>query len=127
MVHGSVFSTIPSCGIVMFDGTQATLSSVTISPLQVFVPSGATTGTISVMVGANTATSADTFTVHGDLSPSITDVTGPSPTYPHVVNYGDRILIQGTNLCSADLKQCNVSIDDTSARAVITPPGPVGL
>ena len=47
----------------MFNGVAAVVTASTSTSITVTVPSGATTGKISVTVGGNTATSADDFTV----------------------------------------------------------------
>ena len=62
-IQGQGFSPVPSENTVLFNGTAAAVTSATNSILQVTVPSGATTGPISVTVGANTATSDQDFTV----------------------------------------------------------------
>src|SRR5262249_39867697 len=66
----------------------------------VTVPSGATSGTISVQVGANTVTSSASFTV-GSTAPTITSI---SPTLGTPATYasgswtpGTTVTITGTN------------------------------
>jgi len=62
-ITGTNFDTTPANNIVMFNGTAATVTASTSTSITATVPSGATTGPISVTVGGNTATSATNFTV----------------------------------------------------------------
>ncbi len=55
------------------------------------VPSGATTGPVSVTVGANAATSSTSFTVGSGGAPTLSTVA------PSVANYGTTITLTGTN------------------------------
>lgn len=62
-ITGTNFDTTPANNIVMFHGTAATVTASTSTSITATVPTGATTGPISVTVGGNTATSATNFTV----------------------------------------------------------------
>ncbi len=62
-IQGQGFSTTPSANTVQFDGTPATVSTATASTLTVTVPSGATTGPISVTVAGTTVTSDTNFKI----------------------------------------------------------------
>lgn len=62
-ISGSNFSTNASSNIVSFNGTPASVTSSTASQIVVTVPAGAKSGTITVKVGTQTATSAASFTV----------------------------------------------------------------
>ena len=62
-IQGQGFIANPIDNVVRFNGTSAGVLSATASTLVVTVPIGATTGPISVQVGANTATSSQNFTV----------------------------------------------------------------
>jgi hypothetical protein len=64
-ITGTNFSLSPSGNTVRFNGTQAVVTASSATSITTTVPAGATTGTISVTVGANTATSANIFTVTG--------------------------------------------------------------
>ena len=75
-IQGQNFSATPSSNTVSFNGTAATVTSATTSSLVVTVPSGATTGPISVTVSGKTATSATNFTVI-----SVPAVLSVSPKY----------------------------------------------
>lgn len=64
-ILGSNFDPSPANNTVKFNGTDATvLPSSTTTELVVTVPSGATTGNITVTVGAITATSSTPFTIN---------------------------------------------------------------
>jgi len=56
-INGFGFSTTPSANAVAFNGTAATVSSSTTNTIQTLVPTGATTGTITVTNTNGTATS----------------------------------------------------------------------
>src|SRR5712692_605923 len=62
-ISGQGFSTTQSLNTVLFNGVAATVLSATATTLVVSVPSNATTGPISVTVGAQTAVSSINFTV----------------------------------------------------------------
>lgn len=64
-ITGTNFSTTAANNIVSFNGVAATVSAATATQLTVTVPSGATTGKITVTVNTSStiATSADDFTV----------------------------------------------------------------
>ncbi|MDR0771241.1 MAG: IPT/TIG domain-containing protein [Burkholderiales bacterium] len=63
IIYGSGFSANPSGNAVFFNGVQTSVLYASNASLVVEVPAGATTGPISVNVGANTVTSLSVFTV----------------------------------------------------------------
>ena len=91
-ITGTHFSTTPANNIVRFNGTAAVVTSSTSTQIVTTVPTGATTGPISVVVESKTATSSTNFTV----SASGTDptITSFSPTYGLP---GAAVTISGTN------------------------------
>jgi YD repeat-containing protein len=62
-IYGTAFSTTPNQNTVKFNGIAATVQSATATQLVVSVPTGATTGPISVTVSGNTVTSSASFAV----------------------------------------------------------------
>jgi trimeric autotransporter adhesin len=72
-LQGNGFSTTPSNNTVKFNGTVATVTSATVNQLVVTVPSGATSGPVSVTVSTNTVTSTTSFFVF--QTPSISSFT----------------------------------------------------
>lgn len=64
-ISGTNFSITPANNTVRFSGTQATVWNATTTWLYVSVPSGATSGTVSVTTSAGTATWSGYFTVSG--------------------------------------------------------------
>lgn len=62
-ISGTEFSTSPTNNIIKFNGTEAIVTSSTTTSITTTVPAGATTGTITVILGTKTVTSADAFTV----------------------------------------------------------------
>ena len=78
---------------VSFNGTSTTVTASTATSITTVVPSGATTGKITVVSGTTTLTSATDFTVT-PLPPTITSFT---PTSGAV---GSTVTISGTNFNS---------------------------
>lgn len=72
-ISGTNFSSTLSSNTVKFNGTTASLSSGNATQLIATVPSGASTGKISVTVGSNTATSSGDFTITTPPSSSTYD------------------------------------------------------
>ncbi|MFP3757694.1 pre-peptidase C-terminal domain-containing protein [Cupriavidus sp. SIMBA_020] len=75
-LFGNGFSTVPSANSVKFNGAAAVVTAASATTLQVAVPAGATTGTISVSNTNGTAVSARDFVVGvGSTGPTITGFT----------------------------------------------------
>ncbi|CAJ2791659.1 IPT/TIG domain protein [Burkholderia pseudomallei] len=92
-LEGQGFSSTLASNSVSFNGTPATVLSATATQLVTSVPTGATTGPISVTVGTQTATSASAFVVDdGSLPPTITQVS------PVIVAAGNTVTVAGTHL-----------------------------
>lgn len=62
-IFGKGFGATPSANAVRFNGTLATVTEAAPNRLLTTVPSGATTGSVTVTVSADTATSPSPFTV----------------------------------------------------------------
>lgn len=79
IVTGTNFSTTPSNNTISFNGTVATVTAATTTQLTTTVPTGATTGKISVMVNSTTtaATSTSDFTVTSSSSTDCSAATTP--------------------------------------------------
>jgi len=92
-IYGTAFSSTPSQNTVKFNGTAATVTSAAVTSLVVSIPSGATTGTVSVTTSAGTATSTASFTVttSGAGQPTISSFT------PSIGTPGTSVSISGTN------------------------------
>ncbi len=93
-IAGQGFSTTPASNVAKFNGVAATVSSpATATQLKVTVPTGATTGTISVQVGTATTTSVDVFTVTADagVAPTISSFT------PAVIASGGAVTVNGSH------------------------------
>ena len=93
-------------GTVKFNGTVAATTSISATSITCSVPTGATTGTISVTNTGGTATSATSFTVTPAVgaAPTITSFT------PNSGLVGATVTITGTNLTGA-----TVSFNGTAA------------
>jgi YD repeat-containing protein len=90
-IYGTGFSATPASNTIKFNGTTATVLTASTTVLTANVPSGATTGFISVTVGANTATSSTSFTVGIGGTPTVSNFS------PTVGNYGATVTLTGTN------------------------------
>lgn len=91
-ISGTGFSSTPSQNTVQFNGTAATVSSSTANQIVAVVPSGATSGTISVTSPAGSVASQASFTVLADSgAPTITSFT------PDRGVSGNTITVTGTN------------------------------
>src|SRR5712691_82726 len=127
-IQGQNFSTTPSANTVQFNGTTATVSSATANNLTVTVPVGATTGPISVTLGAATATSGNNFTVI-----PLPVITSISPAFALQGATISSFQVTGTNLSGATFSfspafvppaitpsNVTISADGTSATMTLT-------
>jgi YD repeat-containing protein len=97
-IQGFGFSATPSANQVAFNGTAATVTSATANALVVTVPTGATTGPVTVANTNGTAMSPQPFTV---LNPTITGID-PSRVAQGTTNY---VVIGGSDLAKATAVQ----------------------
>ncbi|HZT02529.1 MAG TPA: IPT/TIG domain-containing protein, partial [Steroidobacteraceae bacterium] len=89
-IDGTGFSTTPADDIVSFNGTPATVVSATGTELVVTVPTGATSGPITVQIGGATITTG-TFTVTSGVNgPAITSL------FPAIGAAGAAVTVSGT-------------------------------
>ncbi|EDS87487.1 glutamate synthase domain 2 [Burkholderia pseudomallei S13] len=92
-IQGQGFDSNVANDMVSFNGTAATVLSASATQLVTLVPSGATTGPISVTVGSQTAASAAPFVIDNTgLPPTITQVS------PLLVSQGGTVTITGAHL-----------------------------
>jgi hypothetical protein len=89
-LQGGGFSTTPGMNGVSFNGAAASVLAATANQLLVQVPTGATSGPISVTVGSQTVTSSQPF-----LILPLPKITGFSPTSGVV---GTMVTLTGINL-----------------------------
>jgi hypothetical protein len=110
-INGTNFTGVTS---VQFNGTAAT-SYIVNSTVKITatVPTGATTGQISVSTGGGTGTSSTSFTVTSASAPTITSF---SPTGGRT---GTRVVISGTNFTGAT----SVKLGTVSATFVVNSAG----
>jgi len=90
-IYGTGFSTTPSQNTVTFNGLTGTVTSSTATQIVTSVPTGGSTGPISVTAPSGSATSSAPFTVTS--SSNATTITGFSPT---VGAPGTTVTITGT-------------------------------
>ncbi|ARL21137.1 hypothetical protein BOC47_00665 [Burkholderia pseudomallei] len=92
-IQGQGFDSNAANDTVNFNGAVATVLSASATQLVVAVPSGATTGLISVSAGNQTATSTTPFVVDDSgLPPTITQVS------PALVSVGNTVTVLGAHL-----------------------------
>jgi RHS repeat-associated protein len=91
-IAGTGFSTTPASNTVKFNGTTATVTAATARLLTLTVPTGATTGTVSVTApSGGPVSSSQTFTVGASTAPKITSLSSTLSTA------GSTITISGSN------------------------------
>ena len=90
-IYGTAFSSTASQNTVTFNGVNATVTSATSTQLVATVPSGSTTGTITVTTTAGSATSTAAFVVGNPGAPTISGFS------PSVAAIGTSLTITGTN------------------------------
>jgi large repetitive protein len=94
-IYGTGFSTTAALNTVKFNGTTATVTGTpTANRIDVIVPVGATSGTISITSPTGTAVSTGVFAVGGSQIPTISGFT------PAQGGAGTALTINGTNFQS---------------------------
>ena len=106
-IQGTNFDTTADDNTVTFNGVTATVDSSTATSIVTTVPSGATTGSISVKVDGMTATSSNSFTVR----PTITEFL------PVNGSVGTAVILSGTGF---DPTAVNNVVTFNGATAVVT-------
>lgn len=81
-ITGTNFDAIATNNVITFNGTPATPAGIGPTSITAQVPVGATTGTISVSVRGQTATSSSTFTVNNNVVFTAT-LTGANEVPPN--------------------------------------------
>jgi len=95
-ITGSNFSATPSQNAVTINGTTATVLTASATQLTLTVPIGATTGTVTVVAPAGTASGPGSFSVTAGTG--VPTITGLSPT---VGAAGTTLTVTGTNFDTA--------------------------
>lgn len=90
-IFGANFDLTPSNNIVRFNGVISTVTNSSSTQIVTSVPSGATTGPITVEVNGETANSSSSFIVTTATSPVITSFNPASGTV------GESVTLTGTN------------------------------
>jgi YD repeat-containing protein len=90
-ISGTGFATTPADNTVRFNGVIADVSSATATELVATVPSGTTSGSISVTTAAGTANSDDVFTLTTTGAPTVSSFT------PTIGTVGTTVTVSGTN------------------------------
>lgn len=116
-ITGTNFSSTLASNTVSFNGTSATISSASSTELVVAVPTGATTGKITVTAGGQSATSTDDFTVTTSTSTSLA-ITNFSPASGPV---GTTVTVTGTNF-SSTIANNTVTFNGTTATVTAAIP-----
>ncbi len=90
-ISGTGFSATASQNVVSFNGVAASVTSSSFSQIVATVPSGATTGPISVTSPSGSAVSSANFVVGDSTAPTITSFT------PTIGTAGTAVTVTGTN------------------------------
>lgn len=109
-IYGTGFSATPSQDAVKFNGTVAKIASATANSITTEVPSGATTGPISVTTPAGTVASKNSFVITPNEAPTISSFT------PGIALPGAAVSISGTNF-QIELPTDTVRLNGTAMRA----------
>jgi YD repeat-containing protein len=124
-VYGTGYSLTPSQNTLTFNGVAAPVTSSTITSIVATVPSGATSGPISVTSPSGSATSSMNFVVSSENGPPT--ITGFYPTgCPQCANNygaGYSVTINGTNfstITSQNRTKMNISLAPVTAAAATT-------
>lgn len=116
-IYGTGFSTTASENSVSFNGTTASIVSATANQIVTSVPSGASSGPITVTSPAGSATSGASFTVQSSSgAPTIASFS------PSIVMVGTAVTITGTNFDLAP--QNDRLVVNTTAALPPTSPAP---
>ncbi|MDE2236090.1 MAG: IPT/TIG domain-containing protein, partial [Gammaproteobacteria bacterium] len=137
VITGTGFSATLANNTVKFNGTTASLVSSSLNQIVAVVPSGATTGPISVTVGSSTVNSTSNFTVTGPVISSFTPGVGSSGTVVIVsgtafnpVPGSTTVTLDGITVTPSSLSntQFNFSVPATaySGPIQVTTPNGVG-
>jgi RHS repeat-associated protein len=95
-ISGTGFSTITTKDTVKFNGTTATVTAATELSLTVKVPTGATSGTVTVQTSTEgPVTSTQSFTVASSLAPNVTSLSAS------LASPGAEVTISGSNFESS--------------------------
>jgi len=100
-IYGTGFSTTPSSNAVAFNGVAAVVSASDAGSISTTVPTGATTGRITVTVNGVTAASPTDFVV---TIPGAPVITGFAPASGAV---GDTITLSGSNFDASTTVKLN--------------------
>jgi YD repeat-containing protein len=121
-IRGQGFSATSASDIVKFDGVKAAVTSASTTSLVATVPTGATTGPISVTVGTATATSSANFTV--TKAPVVLSISPKSALFNTVVPI---FQVTGANLTGAtfffnsgQLTISNLAVNSAGSLATMT-------
>jgi len=113
-IWGTGFSTTPANDTVKFNGTAATVSAATADTLAVKVPSGATTGTVTVQTTTEgPVTSAQSFMVSSSAVPGVPTITSFSAS---VAAAGTVVTITGTGF-ETNTEDDYVTVNRSAAEA----------
>jgi len=114
-IYGAGFDPTPANNVVKFNGIVATVTASASGSISTAIPSGATTGPISVTVGTSTATSSQPFTVTVPGAPTISSF---SPTIGAVTT---TVTVNGSNFDTA-AGATTVKINGVTATTTVSDP-----
>src|SRR5229473_338865 len=113
-IYGTAFSNTASQNTVSFNGVAATVTSATATSLVALVPTGASSGPITVTTPTGSATSTDQFIVN-----SLPVITGFTPTIGSV---GTTVAITGSSFSDNKVvfNETLAALSSASATQIIT-------
>jgi hypothetical protein len=122
VITGRNFAAIPADNIVTFNGVAAVVSQASRTELTVVVPSGATTGKITIATNGKTATSATDFIVD-PLAPTITVIAPDKGDIGTVVELTGTGFKAGSEVYFGTIKATEVTIVSATKITVKVPAG----
>jgi YD repeat-containing protein len=124
-IYGTAFIQGITNNTVKFNGTTATVSAASVTHITATVPSGATTGAISVTNTHGTVSSSQNFTKTASLTPTIGNVS------PTIAAPGSTVTLTGTNFQTTllnnnvafNLPRAKVTAATATSISATVPPG----
>lgn len=103
-ISGLLFSSSPAGNTVRFNGVNSTVLSATEIEIVVSVPTGATSGPLTVTTSAGTATTVDSFTVLDSTTPGVawtTRTTGLRESPSGIAWDGSKYVVAGDSILTS--------------------------
>lgn len=115
-IYGTGFSAVATQDSVKFDRVQATIKSASATEIVTSVPTGATTGPISVTAPGGSVSSTTPFTIGPSKSPTITGFA------PNIGSPGTAVGVTGTNFqttLTSDAVRFNLTLSQVASATAL--------